>query len=786
MANLKQSDILDYIRNSSAPQTKREIARAFNIKGGENRVALKQILKALKNEGAVTKQPGGGYSIPEGLPGVTTVEVIDISVDGDIVAKPTDWNSKLQGDTPRIEIMPDKKHFPNMIEGSRALVRLERASETMYEAHIIKPLDNERGRVLGQIRYNKHGPVLVPTDKKSRDEYIVHPEDLNDAKEGDLAVGELQPSRGLKRKQVRIIDILGRQGDPKAISLISLHEAGLDEAWPDAVLKETDGMTVPDIKGREDLRAIPLVTIDGADARDFDDAVFAEKTDDIKGGGFHLVVAIADVSYHVRHGSALDNEAQRRGNSTYFPDRVIPMLPEALSNDLCSLRPDEPRACLAAHMWIDHDGHLIKHKFVRGLMKSHKRLTYEEAQHIFETQGEDGDKKAIEPILGPINNLYAVYDVLDQARQKRGALDLDMPEKQIIINDKNEMTGVKVRVRLDSHKLIEEFMILANVAAAQAIEAKRAPDIFPCVYRIHDSPSADKLDSVREFLASFDLNLPKGQVTRSAQINGILKQAAKLPYSQLISTVILRSQSQAVYSAQNIGHFGLSLNKYAHFTSPIRRYADLLVHRALVGGYRLGSGGIDQAETARIDEICEHISQTERQSMMAERNAVDRFTAAYLSEKVGAEFTGRISGVTRFGLFVTLDESNADGLVPMRSMEGDFYVHDEEQHALIGRRKGYVYRLGAPVTVRLKEADGLTGSTVLELAGDSTRGAEIPGMVFKARKQAFRKEQPRGRKGSPKSGQKGPPKGDNKKRTTPKHKKRKAKSNAKSSKKPQL
>lgn len=786
MADLKQSDILDYIRNSSAPQTKREIARAFNIKGGENRVALKQILKALTNEGAITKQPGGGYSIPEGLPGVMTVEVTEISVDGDIVAKPVDWNIRQQGDAPRIEIMPDKKHFPHMSEGSRALVRLDRVSNELYEANIIKPLDTAHGRVLGQVRYNKHGPILVPTDKKSRDEYIIHPDNLNGAKEGDLAVGELQPSRGLRRKVVRIVDILGRQGDPKAISLISLHEAGLDEAWPETVIKETDGMKVPDIKDREDLRAIPLVTIDGADARDFDDAVFAEKTDDIKGGGFHLIVAIADVSYYVRHGSALDKEAQRRGNSTYFPDRVIPMLPEALSNDLCSLRPDEPRACLAAHMWIDNDGHLVKHKFVRALMKSHKRLTYEEAQHIYETQGEDGDKKAIEPILGPINTLYAAFDILDQARRKRGALDLDMPEKQIVINDKNEMTGVKVRVRLDSHKLIEEFMILANVAAAQAIEAKRSSDTLPCVYRVHDSPSTDKLDSVREFLASFDLNLPKGQVTRSAQINGILQQASKLPYSQLISTVILRSQSQAVYSAQNIGHFGLALNKYAHFTSPIRRYADLLVHRALVSGYKLGPGGIDQAEVARIDEICEHISQTERQSMEAERNAVDRFTAAYLSEKVGAEFTGRISGVTRFGLFVTLDESNADGLVPMRSMEGDFYVHDEEQHALIGRRKGYIFRLGAPVTVRLKEADGLTGSTVLELAGDSTKGADIPGMVFKTKKKPFRNDQPRGRKGSPKSGRKGPPQKADKKRTTPKHKKRKAKSNAKSSKKPKL
>ncbi len=786
MADLDKSDILDYIRNSPTPQTKRDIARAFKVKGGENRVALKQILKSLKKDGAITKQAGGAFTAPQGLPAVGTVEVTDISVDGDIVAKIVDWDDALLGEAQRIEIMPDKKHYPHMAEGKRALVRFERVSDDVYEARIIKPLDTERGRVIGVVKYNKHGPLLVPTDKKARNDYAIHPSDLNGANEGDLALAEVQPSKGLRLKKVRIIEVLGKQGDPKAISLISLHEAGLNEDWPAAVTKETKGMKVPDTKGREDLRNVPLMTIDGADARDFDDAVFAEKDDSVEGGGYHLIVAIADVAYYVRPGSALDTEAQRRGNSTYFPDRVIPMLPEALSNDLCSLRPDEPRACMVAHMWIDKEGNLKKHKFTRGLMKSHKRLTYEEVQHIYDTKGEDGDEMAIGPILGPINTLYEVFGILDHARQKRGALDLDMPEKQIVINENNEMTGVKVRQRLDSHKLIEEFMILANVAAAQAIEAKRAPDLFPCVYRIHDTPSTDKLDSVREFLASFDLNLPKGQVTRSAQINGILQQASKLPYSHLISTVILRSQSQAVYAAENIGHFGLALQKYAHFTSPIRRYADLLVHRALISAYKLGPGGLNEAEIARIDEICQHISQTERTSMEAERNAVDRFTAAYLSEKVGAEFSGRISGVTRFGLFVTLDESNADGLVPMRSMEGDFFVHDEEQHALIGRRTGTVFRLGAQVTVRLKEADGLTGSTVLELCGDSLNGAEIPGMVFKTKKKPFRHDQPRGRKGKPKSGKPQGKKNSYKnkgskktsKKTTPKHK-RKQKQNKK-------
>ena len=367
-------------------------------------------------------------------------------------------------------------------------------------------------------------------------------------------------------------------------------------------------------------------------------------------------------------------------------------------------------------------------------MRSKARLVYEQVQAAMDGMPDDLTSPLLEPVIKP---LYEAYALLDKARQERGALDLDLPEKQIMINEKNEMTGVRVRERLDAHKLIEEFMILANVCAARSLEDKRDSKAFPCVYRIHDQPSADKLDSVREFIESFGLKIPKGQVTKPSQINGILRQAAKLPYSHLISTVILRSQNQAIYSTQNLGHFGLALTKYAHFTSPIRRYADLLVHRALINAYKLGEGGMQDGEIARIEEICEHISQTERSSMVAERSAVDRFTAAYLSEKIGAQFTGKISGVTRFGLFVTLDESGADGLVPIKTLEGDYYIHDEQQHALIGQRSRRVFRLGANVTVQLKEADGLTGSTVLQLCGESVHGAEIEGAVFKTKKQPF-------------------------------------------------
>lgn len=708
---MNKSDILNYIKSSPAPVNKRDVANAFHVKGGEPRIELKRILKELEDDGEIQKYPGGNWGIPEGLPEVAVLEVTDITIDGDVFAKPGAWDKPKP--PPRIEIIPDKKiHAP--APGTRVLARLKRLNPDEYEATIIRLLDTAKGRIMGVVRIQKGGPVLQPADRKAKYDYEII--DLKNAKNGDLVVTEIQPSKGM-RKRVRVMDVIGHRSDPKAISLISLHEAGLNEKFPQRVIDETKGMSVPSPQGREDLRNIPLVTIDGIDAKDFDDAVFAEKTDE----GFHLIVAIADVAYYVRNGTALDDEAKLRGNSTYFPDRVVPMLPEALSNDLCSLRPNEPRACLAMHMWIDRAGKLIRHKIVRGLMQSKARLTYEQVQHMQDTASGD-----LLPIIKP---LYEAFKILDDARRKRGALELDLPERKVVLDDEGRMIGVKQRERLESHKLIEEFMVLANVAAAQALEARKAP----CVYRVHDRPSSDKLESAREFIESFGLSLPKGQVTQPAQLNTILIQANKLPYSHLISDVVLRTQSQAQYSPENIGHFGLALAKYAHFTSPIRRYADLIVHRSLISAYNLGPGGIDEGEIAQLEETCIHISATERTSMEAERSAVTRFTASFLSSKIGAEFAGRITGVTRFGLFVMLSESGADGLVPIRTLPHDFYIHDEDAHALIGRRSGRVFRLGAPVTVRLREADGVTGSTLLGLVGHDL-GADIPGMELPGRR----------------------------------------------------
>ncbi len=739
--------VLRLILESTSPLTKREIVAAFNVRGDDRRI-IKDILRELEDEGLVVKQPGQEYAAPQGLPSVIVAEVVEIDIDGDVFAKPVEWNTA-QGEIPRIEIVPDeKKGHPTLKEGDRALVRLKRFSDALYEGRVIKKLDNDQGQVMGLVVQHKRAWVLQPTDKRARHDFDIAQDDLNGATDGDLAVGELSSARGSVRKKVRIIQVIGRRDDPKAISLIAMHESGLRENFPDAVIEETKDMKVPDLKGREDLREYPLVTIDGADARDFDDAVFAQKD----GNGFHLIVAIADVAFYVRPGSPLDREAYRRGNSTYFPDRVVPMLPEALSNDLCSLRPKENRACMAFHLWIDENGALTKYKIVRGLMRSVARLTYDQVQ-----AAKDGVKDDVtEMLMGDvINPLYEAYAILDQARIRRGALELDLPERQILIDKAGNMTGVKNRARYDSHKLIEEFMILANVAAASALEARKAP----CVYRVHDKPSPEKLGAVSEFVESFGLSLPKGQVTKPAQINAILTKAKELPYSQLISQVILRSQSQAIYHPENIGHFGLALQRYAHFTSPIRRYADLLVHRSLIRAYDLGPGGLSDEEEVTLEEKSEHISQTERTSAEAERSSVDRFTAKWMSERIGAQFEGKINGVTRFGLFVTLDENGADGLIPIRSLPDDYYIHDEQQHALIGRKSRRIYRLGAALTIKIVEADGLTGSSVFAVVGSA--GADIPGIKFKRTNNALQKPSDRDKQKSYK-----------KKKTTPKHRRK--------------
>lgn len=727
MSDLSENTVLDFLKNTGTA-SKNDIAKALNLKG-DDRIPLKDLLHDLEERGLVIKAAGQIYGLPTGLPDVMALRIADLTLDGDVIAVPVEWDVTRQGEIPRIEIEANAKDHATLQPGNQILARLRKMADH-YEAKIIRRIDTETASIIGEVTKHAGNFVVRTLSKRTQDLFDLAQPDMNGAVLHDLVRADLIPARRGNSQKVIVTEVLGRAGDPKIISLVAAHESSLRINFPAIVVQEAEKMARPTLgENRIDLRNIPLVTIDGEDARDFDDAVFAEPdADEDNRGGFHLMVAIADVSYYVRSGTALDDEAFNRGNSTYFPDRVLPMLPEGLSNDLCSLKPKEDRYCLAVHMWIDKNGQMKKYKFVRGLMKSIARLTYARVQAAYDGRPDDETETLTTPVIMP---LYEAYKLLTKARRTRGTLELELPERKIVVDEAGNMTGITLRERYDSHKLIEEFMVLANVAAALALKDKKAP----CVYRVHDRPSFEKINNLRTYLATFHLSTPKGNIEEPAQMAEILRAAAGKPFAGLISDAMLRSQMQAHYATDNIGHFGLALNHYAHFTSPIRRYADLIVHRSLIRAYGFGEGGLSDEEKVILDSKCEHISITERQSMEAERNAVDRFTSAYMADKVGATFDAQISSVTRFGLFVRLTDTGADGLVPIRILDGDFYIHDERLHALIGRRTGRVYRLGAKMRVELIEVSPLAGGMLFRPAEDI--GADIPGFELSIQAGAY-------------------------------------------------
>ncbi len=701
--------VLALIRSSATPVGKREIARAFKLSGSDHREQLKDLLRELEADGAVERGRNKRVAPPQALPEVAVLGISGVDPDGEAQARPLTWTG--EGAPPRIFLLPERKGAPPLAVGDRLLAKLARINDRLYEARIIRRIEGaSESRVLGVYRPAADGGRITPTDRRNRTEFFVLPSNRGDAEADDLVLADILPAGRLGLPQARVVDRFGSTAEPRAISLIAIHTHGLPTVFPHGALREAELASVPSLVGREDLRAIPFVTIDGADARDFDDAVWAEAdSDPANPDGWRLIVAIADVSYYVRPGSSLDRAAYERGNSVYFPDRVVPMLPEALSNGLCSLRPNEDRACLAFQLWVDRNGALIRHQLTRGLMRSAARLTYEQVQNCHEGRADDATGPLADTVIAP---LYGAYARLWEARVRRRTLDLDLPERRVVVDERGRVGDIATRVRLDSHRLIEEFMIAANVAAAEVLEARSMPGLF----RVHDRPSMDKMETLRAFLTSLGLTFPKGEALKPEHFTRILRRVEGTPDSQLVSEVILRAQAQAAYSPDNIGHFGLALPRYAHFTSPIRRYADLIVHRALIRALKLGVGGLDDAAMERLTEIGDHLSATERRAATAERGAVDRFTAAHLADRVGARFAGRVSGVTRFGLFIRLNDSGADGLVPISALPDDRYEHDEAAHALVGQRTGTRYRLSAPVTVVLVEADPLTGSTLFRLA----------------------------------------------------------------------
>ncbi|MEC7792921.1 MAG: ribonuclease R [Pseudomonadota bacterium] len=707
MSNIPSKDqILQWIADNPGLTAKRDIAKAFGIKGAA-RIDLKRVLRELEAEGHLEKRQKT-YRDPDRLPPVSVLLVNGPDANGDLTAKPLEWQG--EGDEPVVHLVL-RNSDPALGAGDRILARVTLLGQGPdYEGRLIRRIGHNPRRILGVFRAGSEGGRVVPIDKGSDLEWMVPAGATHGAKDGELVEAEQSgPKSRMGLPRARVIERLGDPTAPKAVSLIAIHQHGIPDAFPDDVMDEADRAKPVGLKGREDMRDMPFVTIDPSDARDHDDACYAHADDDPKNPGGHVLwVAIADVAHYVRPGTALDREARKRGNSTYFPDRVVPMLPDRLSGDLCSLHEGVPRPCIAVRMRLDPHGVKLGHTFHRGLMRSAASLSYEEVQ-----QGMDGapnDKVAplMEDVVRP---LYAAYAALKEAREKRQPLDLDLPERRIILSDEGEVLSVNFRDRLDAHKLIEEFMVLANVAAAETLIAKKSPLLF----RVHEEPPVEKMESLRDTAQAAGFNLAKGQVIKTAHLNALLNSAAGTDHAELINMSTLRSMTQAYYAPHNFGHFGLALANYAHFTSPIRRYSDLIVHRSLVAAHHWGDDGLTGDQIAELDSVGAHISETERRSMTAERDTTDRYLAAYLSERVGHEFSGRISGVARFGAFVRLDETGADGLVPIRSLGDEFFHHDREASTLMGSKTGRIIQPGQRVTVKLSEAAPVTGGLMLEL-----------------------------------------------------------------------
>ncbi len=732
-----KADILDWIAANPTLTAKRDIAKAFGIKGAA-RIDLKRLLKELEAEGHLEKRKKT-YRDPDRLPPVSVLQVKAPTPDGDLYARALEWHG--EGVEPIILVIP-RASDPALGEGDRILARLQVVHEEdhNYEARLIRRIGSNPRKVVGIFAKSSEGGRIKPIDKGSDKEWMVAPDATGGAKDGELVEAEQAgPAGRMGLPRARIIERLGDPSAPRAVSLIAIHQHGIPDSFPDDVIAEADAMKPAGLSGRTDMRDMPLITIDPIDARDRDDACLAYPDDDPKNEGGHVIwVAIADVAHYVTSGSALDQEARKRGNSSYFPDRVVPMLPDRLSGDLCSLHEGVPRACVAVRMVIDAHGNKLSHSFQRGLMRSVASLDYRTVQDAMDGTPNDKTAPLMDDVIRP---LYAAYAALREARNRRQPLDLDLPERKIVLAEDGTVQSVNFAERLDAHRLIEEFMVLANVCAADTLIAKRTPLLF----RVHEEPPPEKMESLRETAEAAGLTLAKGQVLKTAQLNRLLHDAAGSDEAELINLATLRSMTQAYYNPENFGHFGLALQNYAHFTSPIRRYSDLIVHRALIKAHGWGDDGLTPEDIERLEATAQHISDTERRSMMAERDTTDRYLAAFLSDRIGAEFAGRISGIARFGVFVKLDETGADGLIPIRSLGSEYFHFDADAGTLMGSDTGVMIGLGQRVTVKLVEAAPVTGGIALELL--TLQDAELPGGSGKGR--MGRGTRPKG-KGGPK------------------------------------
>ncbi len=713
--------ILDFVRVSRSPLDARDIIRAFGL-GSAMRRPLMQMLRELVAAGKIGEVSGHRFVARESEPEIAVFEVVRLGRGGDLHA------TMATGPHAGKEIrLMTGRHAPSV--GDRVLCRLRASDRRNPVAEVLRVLPKTPQRIVGIFAGDARGGTLQPVDRRLKHSPAVRASDLGGAVTGELVLAELAGDPALAMPRYRIIERLGRPDAAKAVSLIALHQHGVPFTFSAAAVAEARAARPAALDGRADLRALSLVTIDGADARDFDDAVFAAAdTSADNAGGWTIVVAIADVAHYVQPGGALDLTALERGNSVYFPDRVVPMLPEELSNELCSLKPAEDRACLAAHLTIDAEGALLEQRFERGLMRSVARLTYEQVQRAQDGAPDAVTQPLLEPVLRP---LYGAFRVLDAARRRRQTIELDLPERKIAFDQEGRVCGVHPQTRLDSHRLIEELMILANVAAAETLDAQRRP----CLYRIHEAPDQAKLAALRPVLRELGIAVPPSGFG-AADFNRILRQVRGTPHERLVNDMVLRTQAQARYSPVNRGHFGLGLRHYAHFTSPIRRYSDLAVHRSLLGEYSAGEAR--QRHDVDWNSIADQVSTAERRGMAAEREAFSRYVAAFLADRVGAEFGATISGVARFGLFISLSETGAEGLIPMARLAQDYYRHDPERHCLVGQATRKIFRLGDPVTVRLAEIETATASLSFDLIGH-TSPFKPPQRAAKAQKHQRRR-----------------------------------------------
>jgi ribonuclease R len=721
------SRILAILENHGSGLSKREIAREMGL-SGKDKEGLKETLKVLEESGKIERQDKRKYALAGQLPNVLVAEFYDHDLDGELLARPVNWQRPTP--PPTIILAPgeaDGGRSAAVGIGDKALIRLSR-DEAGYSARIIKKLARDASsdqRLLGVVR-KAHGRFdIVPTNRKTRNPWSLRPQDNEKVEDGDLVIVAPVRERRQGMHLVRLVERLGDVNAPRAASMIALVEHGIPQGFSDEELAQAEAQKPAVLGKRTDLRTLPLITIDPDDAKDFDDAIHARPDGDAANpGGWIVTVAIADVSAYVPGGSPLDRGALKRGNSVYLPDSVVPMLPERLSNDLCSLRPKEDRACMVVEMIFDAKGNKTNHKFMRALMRSAARLSYTQAQMAIDGQPDDVAATVLQGVLKP---LWAAYGALKIARAKRNPLEIESSERKIRVNAQGKITSISKQERFDAHRLVEEFMVAANVCAAQTLEQKNCP----LIYRVHDAPSAEKLHALSDFLRTIDMKWAKGERATTKRFNTLIQKSKSGKYADIINEMVLRSQMQAIYDTRNIGHFGLNLNQYAHFTSPIRRYADLTVHRALIRACKLGKDGASDAEQSQLKAIAQDITGHERRAMAAERDAAGRYIASYLAEHVGTTFDARISGVTRFGLFLRLSETGADGFVPIRQLGQEYFVHDEKAHALIGRESGGRYVLGQPVKAELLEATPLTGGLLFEMITPPTPGTR-PGKHGKA------------------------------------------------------